>query len=100
MDAQGLEFSLLISRRDHTALVRLNGADVGCCYFTYAKDSIVIDTRTPLSWVPIFKGMRSKGGLFVENERAGTLYFKFHFSGISQDSLRRSEKAAWHLESP
>lgn len=37
-DALGQKISLLISCRDHTALVRLNGADVGCCYFTYAKE--------------------------------------------------------------
>jgi hypothetical protein len=97
MESLGLGVSLLISRRDHTAQVRLNGAAVGCCYFAYAKDSIVIDTRTPLSWVPIFKGMPSQGGLFIENERAGALYFKFHFSGNSRDSLRRLDKSIWHL---
>lgn len=97
MDALGLGVSLLISRRDDTAQVRLNGADVGCCYFAYAKDSIVIDTRTPLSWVPIFKGMKSRGGLFIENEPAGSLYFKFHFSGNSPDNPRHLEKSTWLL---
>jgi hypothetical protein len=97
MDSLGLGVGLLISHRDDTAQVRLNGADVGCCYFAYAKDSIVIDARTPLSWVPIFKGMRSKGGLFIENERAGTLYLKFHFSGNSPDNPRRLEKSTWRL---
>ena len=97
MESLGLGVGLLISHRDDTAQVRLNGADVGCCYFAYAKDSIVIDARTPLSWVPIFKGMRSKGGLFIENERAGTLYLKFHFSGNSPDNPRRLEKSTWRL---
>jgi hypothetical protein len=97
MDALGLGISLLISRRDLAAQVRLNGTDVGCCYFAYAKDSIVIDAGTPLSRVPIFKGMRSKGGLFIENERAGTLYLKFHFSGNGLDDSRRLEKSTWRL---
>ena len=95
MESLELGVSLLISRRDLTAQVPLNSAGVGCCFFAYAKDSIVIDTRTPLSRVPIFQGMRSRGGLFIENERAGTLYLKFHFSEGSTDNLRRLEKSTW-----
>jgi hypothetical protein len=73
----------------------LNGANVGCCYFAYAKESIVVDTRTPLSRVPIFRGMRPKGGLFIENEHAGTLYLKFHSFGDGVDNLRRLDRSTW-----
>ena len=79
MQSLGLGVSVLISHGDPAAQVRLNGDDVGCCYFAYARDAIVIDTRTPLSRVPIFKGMRGKGGLFIQNERTGILYLRFHF---------------------
>jgi hypothetical protein len=29
--------------------------------------------------VPFFKGARAKGGLFIQNERVGTLYLRFQF---------------------
>src|SRR6266705_3918481 len=38
------------------ASVRLDGDDLSCCYFDGAADSIAIDSRLPLSRVPLFKG--------------------------------------------
>jgi len=29
--------------------------------------------------VPIFKGRGPKGGMFIQNERVGYLYLRFHF---------------------
>jgi hypothetical protein len=29
--------------------------------------------------VPFFKGASARGGLFIQNERIGTLYLRFHF---------------------
>src|SRR5882724_9166136 len=60
------------------AIVRLYGGGLSCCYFAGAADSITIDPRKPLSRVSFFKGARARGGLFIENERVGTLYLRFH----------------------
>ncbi len=43
-----------------------------------ATDSITIDPFKPPFRVPFFKGVRARGGLFVQNERVGALYLKFH----------------------
>lgn len=80
MESLGLGVSLLISRSDPTsARVSLSGDDTTCCYFAYARDAITIYARTPLSRLPIFKGAGAKGGLFVQNEPAGTLYLRLRF---------------------
>lgn len=95
MESLGLEVSVLIHRRDRAAQVRMSSIHAGCCYFAYAKNTIVVDTRAPLSLVPIFKGTPSKGGLFIENERVGGLYLKFYFHGNIPDSSGRLEKSIW-----
>ena len=80
MESLGLTVSLDIFRSDHSrAHVRLYGGDLSCCYFVDAADSITIDPHKPLSRVPFFKGARARGGLFIQNERAGALYLKFRF---------------------
>lgn len=79
MEALGLTFSVDIFRGDPVrAHVRLYGSDPSCCYFADATDSITIDPSKPPSRVPFFKGARARGGLFVQNKRAGALYLKFH----------------------
>ena len=61
------------------AIVQLYGGGLSCCYFAGAGDSITIDPRISLSRVPFFKGAGARGGLYIENERVGTLYLRFHF---------------------
>jgi len=79
MESLGLKVRVLVSPTNTaTARIELNGTNAGCCYFAYAKDSVIVDARASLSRVQMFRGMRSRGGLFVENEGAGTLYLKFH----------------------
>ena len=80
MESIGLRVSIDVFRSDpERAHVRLYGGDLSCCYFAYAADSITVDPRKPLSRVPFFKGARARGGLFIQNEPAGTLYLRFHF---------------------
>src|SRR5882724_9273500 len=80
MESIGLRVSIDVFRSDaERAYVRLYGGDLSCCYFAYAADSITVDPRKPLSRVPFFKGARARGGLFIQNEPAGTLYLRFHF---------------------
>jgi hypothetical protein len=62
------------------AYINLDGSDLSCCLFAGAADSITVNLRRPLSRVPFFKGIRAKGGLFIENERAGMLYIRFNLS--------------------
>lgn len=78
MKSLGLTFSVDIFKGDPLhARVRLYGRDLSCCYFADAADTITIDPSKPSSPVPFFKGARARGGLFVQNERAGALYLKF-----------------------
>jgi hypothetical protein len=80
MESLGLTVSLDIFRSDPVrAHVRLYGGDLSCRYFVDAADSITIDPYKPLPRVPFFKGARARGGLFIQNERAGALYLKFCF---------------------
>jgi hypothetical protein len=80
MESLKLTVSLDISHGDPArAHVGLSSDELGCCYFAYAKDRIEIDPRTTQSRMPIFKGVGARGSLFIENERAGTLYLRFHF---------------------
>jgi hypothetical protein len=79
MESLGLSVSIYGSRRDaERADVHLYGRDLSCCYFDYATSKIVVDPRKPLSRVTFFKGAAPRGGLFIENEPAGTLYLRFH----------------------
>jgi hypothetical protein len=80
LPALGLKASIYISRKEPgLADVSLYGDDPSCCYFTDASDSIDVDSAKPASRVPFFRGARARGGLFIRNERAGTLFFRFHF---------------------
>jgi hypothetical protein len=96
MPSLGLTISLDISRVDPTkARVRLYGDDVGCCYFAYARNTITVYPHEPLSPIPLFKGARARGNLFIENERAGTLYLRFHFRQSSTDKSKGTEPPTW-----
>jgi hypothetical protein len=76
----GLTISLDVSRGDPTeANVRLYGGNLSCCYFANDRDTIGVYLRQPVSPIPFFKGARVRGNFFIENERAGTLYLRFHF---------------------
>jgi hypothetical protein len=68
------------SRNSESASINLDGNDVSCCLFANAADSISVDLRRPQSRVVFFKGVsaRGRGGLFIKNERAGTLYIRFN----------------------
>ena len=78
IEALGLRVSIDVFRSNpERAHVHLYGGDLGCCYFDGAADSIIIDARKPLSRVPFFKGARARGGLYIKNERVGTLYLRF-----------------------
>jgi hypothetical protein len=75
----GLRVAIHVFRHEpERATVYLDGGDLSCCYFEYAADKITVDPRKPLYRVPFFKGTRARGGLYVENQRVGTLYLRFH----------------------
>lgn len=76
----GLRVSVMVFRSEpERASVSLYGSDLSCCYFDGAADEKIIDPRKPLSRVAFFKGARARGGLYIENERVGTLYLKFDY---------------------
>jgi hypothetical protein len=81
MDTLGLSVNVYVFRSEvDRASVHLYGRRyLRLFYFNYAADSVAIDTRKPVSRVPFFKGERARGGLYIENERVGTLYLRFHF---------------------
>lgn len=82
LETLGLRVTILVFRSSpERVTVHLYGRDLSCCYFEYAADSMTIDRRKTLYRVPFFKGVRARGGLYIENERTGTLYLRFHFSG-------------------
>jgi hypothetical protein len=98
MQSLGLTISLDVSRGNHLeASVRLYGVDLRCCYFAYARDTVSVYPHEPLSPIPFFKGARTRGNLLIENERAGTLYLRFHFR---QDGIYKSKTTGppiWQL---
>jgi hypothetical protein len=76
----GLRVSIFVSRGEPgRATVHLYGDDLSCCYFTEGRDSTEIDSAKPVSRVPFFRGAGARGGLFIQNERAGTLFLRFRF---------------------
>lgn len=65
------------SRYRNSVNIRMDSEQPGCCYFETAAPSIVIDLRDELSPLPIFRGARARGALFIQNERVGTLHLRF-----------------------
>jgi hypothetical protein len=79
IESLGLRVTFHAFRREPgRAIVSLYSGDPGCCYFSGGAGSITIDPRTPLSRIPLFKGARARGGLYIENQRVGILYLRFH----------------------
>lgn len=67
-----------MSRWDkNRATVRMDSDEPGCCYFESAAPTVVIDLGDKLSPLPIFRGERARGALFIQNERVGTLHLRF-----------------------
>ena len=80
VESLGLRISIIVFHSNpERAYVDLHGGDLSCCYFAGAARDTIIDPRQPLSRVPFFKGAAAKGALFIQNDRAGTLYLRFHF---------------------
>jgi len=80
--ALGLKAHIYLSRHQPgRAKVSLYGDDPSCCYFAAARDEVTVDSIEPVSRVPFFKGAGARGSLFIENERAGTLFLRFRFLG-------------------
>ena len=79
MEPLGLSVSVHLSWKESgQAVIRLKNDDRSCCYFAGGGESVTIDARTPVSQLPFFKGTAPRGGLFIQNERVGTLYLRFH----------------------
>jgi len=98
MPSLGLTISLDVSRSDpNEAKVRLYGGDPSCCYFANDRDTIRVFLRQPVSPIPFFKGARARGNLFIENERAGTLYLRFQFRSDDIDKSKGTGPPVWQL---
>jgi hypothetical protein len=82
MESIGLSVSVKISREPGFADVSMQGDDPACCYFENGRSATVFDTRKPVSRVQVFKGMGSRGSLFIQNEHVGLLYLRFHFDRV------------------
>lgn len=79
MKSLGLRITFLVFRSEpERVTIHLYGRGLSCCYFAGAADSIDIDPRKPLSGISFYRGARARGGLFIENERVGTLYLRFN----------------------
>ena len=78
MKSLGLRVTIhRFQNKPRRASVRMHGRDISCCYFAGAADSITVDPQKPLSRVLFFSGEPARGGLYIENEYAGTLYLRF-----------------------
>jgi hypothetical protein len=78
MKSLGLRATISVYRNTpERALVYLYGYEPRIYYFDGAADTITLDMRKSLHAVPFFKGVAARGGLFIENERVGTLYIRF-----------------------
>ena len=98
LQSLGLTISLDVSRGNRPeARVRLYADDPSCCYSAYAHDTITVYPREALSPIPFFKGASARGNLFIENERAGTLYLRFHFRHDDIDKPKATEPLKWQL---
>jgi hypothetical protein len=81
LEALKLNVRVYVSRRRPAeARVFLDGDKIGCCYFTGAADSTVVAVPDEgVARLPFFKGVRARGGLFIQNELVGTLYLRLDF---------------------
>lgn len=80
LDALKLRVRVYVPRREPgQATVYLDREDLGCCYFAGGGRSTTVAPEMRVSRLPLFTGAGARGGLFVENERIGTLYLRFRF---------------------
>jgi hypothetical protein len=86
LESLGFSVSVKISREPGFADVSMQGDDRACCYFENGRNATVIDVRKPVSRVQIFKGIGSRGNLFIQNEHVGFLYLRFHFDRVRPSS--------------
>ncbi len=78
LEPLGLNVSFDVSWKESgEAIVRLENDELSCCYFAGGRRSVTVDGRAPLSRLSFFKGAAPRGGLFIQNERAGILYLRF-----------------------
>jgi hypothetical protein len=93
MESLGFSVSVKISREPGSADVSMQGDDHACCYFENGRSATIIDTRKPLSRVQIFKGIGSRGNLFIQNEHMGFLYLRFRFDRVRPSSRVEPDSA-------
>ena len=80
LEPLGLNVSFDVSWKESgEAIIRLENDERSCCYFAGGRPSVTVDGRAPLSTLSFFKGDAPRGGLFIQNERAGILYLRFNF---------------------
>ena len=80
LEPLGLNVSFDVSWKESgEAIVRLENDEQSCCYFAGGRRSVTVDGHVPLSKLSFFKGAAPRGGLFIQNERAGILYLRFNF---------------------
>jgi hypothetical protein len=80
LEPLGLNVSFDVSWKESgEAIIRLENDERSCCYFAGGRPSVTVDGRAPLSTLSFFKGAAPRGGLFIQNERAGLLYLRFNF---------------------
>src|SRR5437016_1397331 len=78
LEPLGLNVSFDVSWKESgEAIVRLENDELNCCYFAGGRRSVTVNGRAPLSRLSFFKGAAPRGGLFIQNERAGILYLRF-----------------------
>jgi hypothetical protein len=76
----GVECQLrCVLKESGEAIIRLENDERSCCYFASGRPSVTVDGRAQLSTLSFFKGAEPRGGLFIQNERAGILYLRFNF---------------------
>jgi hypothetical protein len=81
MESLGLYFDIIIDRsQPEEATVFMHSYEVGCCFFDGAAASAKVDSSKRLSLFPFYKGHAARGGLFIENHYAGTLYVNISFT--------------------
>jgi hypothetical protein len=90
MESLGLYFDIIIDRsQPEEATVFMHSYEVGCCFFDGAAASAKVDSSKRLSLFPFYKGHAARGGLFIENHYAGTLYVNISFTSLMP---KRSKK--------
>jgi hypothetical protein len=97
MQSLKLRISLQVLRSyPSEADVYLFSSELSCCYFANDRIDITVYPREQLSPLPFFKGA-GRGNLYIEKERAGTLYLRFHFRQDDNDESEVTRPPTWQL---